>query len=125
MTAAHETAEKIRRIGLFDIPDSLAGLLAATAKFLEQHQLKDVGGFEPRFEPNRGWRAVLDLRPGDFLRVTDGYPVPLALTVDPDGDGATLRLTATLRASDLRTSIPLEAFEVFTERGEIHLRRKG
>jgi hypothetical protein len=108
MSQAMDEAAAIRAVGLFDLHESLSGLLKAVSAFLDQHRIASPVAYAHRHSGARGWQADLELTPADFLRVLRDYPMPVRIELRPDLEGA-LRLHTDLRAGTLSTTVAISA----------------
>ena len=103
MPHPNDDAEHIRAIGMFDLQDTLPGLLSALADFFTRHRIPTPVGVTWRQDPSRGWQAEIELTAPDYLRVVEGYPMPTAVSAASDH----LRLETELRAARLVTHLPI------------------
>lgn len=105
MSTQQTDAERMREVGLFDLPQTLPELLKAVADFFERHDITEPETFQYTKVPNRGWAAQLHLTPRDYLRVTHGYPLAPVSTLSESGS---LLLTTELRAGTVSTTVALD-----------------
>jgi hypothetical protein len=112
-----EDAERIRAIGLFDLQDTLPGLLHALADFFTRHRVAAPVEVSWRRDPSRGWQAEIELTAADYLRVVEGYPMPT--TARPSGEQ--LRLETELRAARLIAHLPLAEAQAHVSGGALVL----
>lgn len=110
--------DRIRAVGLFDLHEDLSGLLRAVADFFETHGVRSPVSFGQRFDPSRGWLADIALTPADFLRILQGYPMPVRIT---PGEGS-LALETDLRAGVLRCTLPLHKLQAHVTDGGLLLK---
>jgi hypothetical protein len=105
MPTPTEDAERIRAIGLFDLQETLPGLLQALADFFTRHRVAAPVDVSWRRDPSRGWQAEIELSAADYLRVVEGYPMPTSVSATTEH----LRLETELRAARLIAHLPFSA----------------
>lgn len=117
MSSPNADAERIRAIGMFDLQDTLPGLLSALADFFTRHRIAAPVGVSWRQDPSRGWQAEIELTTADYLRIVDGYPMPTAVRAAGDQ----LHLETELRAARLVAHLPLGALQAHVSGGALVL----
>jgi hypothetical protein len=115
MSSLNADAERIRAMGMFDLQDTLPGLLSALADFFTRHRVAAPVGVTWRQDPSRGWQAEIELTAADYLRIVEGYPMPTAVRTAGDQ----LHLETELRAARLVAHLPLAASQAHISGGAL------